>query len=187
MTCIVSWAWQPRSRPSSAEASRSSSTAVEDGSKEGGLLGRVHDFLFSEDHEYDEDIAAPGDVGIKTFSEGSEEEEDEEQGYCHVLKLEPQEFNDVWDVAMQALRERRSVILSTCRMEPVVAQRAVDFLAGATQILYGHTESLGDGIFMFTPSNATLKVWGKPEEPEKGGPSLLEFLRSKILPKSRKQ
>eukprot|EP00898_Chlorokybus_atmophyticus_P007012 jgi/Chlat1/7311/Chrsp58S06934 len=97
-----------------------------------------------------------------------------------VLKLEPEAIGDVWDVAIQALRERRAVILSTRRMASPDAQRAVDFLAGATQIVYGHVESLGDGIFLFTPSTASVRVWGTPsaDKPRSANsPGLLGFLK----------
>mmetsp|Transcript_63962 Transcript_63962/g.202384 ORF Transcript_63962/g.202384 Transcript_63962/m.202384 type:complete len:83 (+) Transcript_63962:184-432(+) len=78
---------------------------------------------------------------------------------------------------MQALRERRCVILSTRNMDVINAQRAVDFLAGSTQILYGHVEALGDGIFMFAPSTSEVHVVGDaPAHQEDGRPSLFDFM-----------
>lgn len=53
--------------------------------------------------------------------------------------------------AIQALRERKIVILKLSGLEPNQAQRAVDFVTGGTYAINGHTELLGEQTFLFTP------------------------------------
>lgn len=68
-----------------------------------------------------------------------------------VLVMEPRAFEEMPQV-IQALRERKSVVLNLTMMEPGQAQRAVDFVAGATYTIDGHQERVGDSIFLFTPN-----------------------------------
>lgn len=68
-----------------------------------------------------------------------------------VLVLEPRTFEEM-PQAIQALRERKSVVLNLTMMDPDQAQRAVDFIAGGTYALDGHQERIGESIFLFTPS-----------------------------------
>ena len=57
---------------------------------------------------------------------------------------------------IQALRERKTVILNLTMMEPDQAQRAVDFVAGGTFAIDGHQERVGESIFLFAPSCVTV-------------------------------
>jgi len=72
-------------------------------------------------------------------------------GLSQVMVLEPRSFEEM-PQAIQALRERKSVVLNLTMMEPDQAQRAVDFVAGGTYALDGHQERIGDSIFLFAPS-----------------------------------
>jgi len=62
--------------------------------------------------------------------------------------------------AIQALRERKTVILNLTMMEPDQAQRAVDFVAGGTFAIDGHQERVGESIFLFAPSCVTVTTAG---------------------------
>lgn len=68
-----------------------------------------------------------------------------------VVVCEPHSFEEMPQV-IQALRERRSVVLNLNMMDPDEAQRAVDFVAGGTYAIDGHQERIGDSIFLFTPN-----------------------------------
>ena len=68
-----------------------------------------------------------------------------------VVVIEPHSFEEMPQV-IQALRERRSVVLNLNVMNPEEAQRAVDFVAGGTYAMDGHQERVGESIFLFTPS-----------------------------------
>lgn len=68
-----------------------------------------------------------------------------------VVVCEPHSFEEMPQI-IQALRERRSVVLNLNMMDPDEAQRAVDFVAGGTYAIDGHQERIGDSIFLFTPN-----------------------------------
>jgi cell division inhibitor SepF len=70
---------------------------------------------------------------------------------AEVIVMEPRAFEEMPQV-IQALRERKSVVLNLTMMDPDQAQRAVDFIAGATYTIDGHQERIGESIFLFTPS-----------------------------------
>ena len=72
-------------------------------------------------------------------------------GVSEVVVIEPHSFEEMPQV-IQALRERRSVVLNLNVMNPEEAQRAVDFVAGGTYAMDGHQERVGESIFLFTPS-----------------------------------
>ena len=65
--------------------------------------------------------------------------------------MEPRSFDEM-PQAIQALRERKTVILNLTMMDPDQAQRAVDFVAGGTYAIDGHQERVGESIFLFAPS-----------------------------------
>jgi cell division inhibitor SepF len=65
--------------------------------------------------------------------------------------------------AIQALRERKTVILNLTMMEPDQAQRAVDFVAGGTFAIDGHQERVGESIFLFAPSCVTVTTAASEE------------------------
>ncbi len=67
-----------------------------------------------------------------------------------VVVMEPRSFEEM-PQAIQALRERKSVVLNLTMMHPDEAQRAVDFVAGGTYAIDGHQERVGESIFLFTP------------------------------------
>lgn len=72
-------------------------------------------------------------------------------GLSEVVVMEPRSFEEM-PQAIQALRERKSVVLNLTMMDPDQAQRAVDFVAGGTYAIDGHQERVGESIFLFTPN-----------------------------------
>ncbi len=77
------------------------------------------------------------------------------KGASEVNLMEPRSFDEMPN-AIQALRERKTVILNLTMMEPDQAQRAVDFVAGGTFAIDGHQERVGESIFLFAPSCVTV-------------------------------
>ena len=69
---------------------------------------------------------------------------------AEVIVMEPRSFEEMPQV-IQALRDRKSVVLNLTMMDPDQAQRAVDFVAGGTYAIEGHQERVGESIFLFTP------------------------------------
>lgn len=70
---------------------------------------------------------------------------------AEVVVCEPHSFEEMPQI-IQALRDRRSIVLNLNMMDPDEAQRAVDFVAGGTFAIDGHQERIGDSIFLFTPN-----------------------------------
>jgi cell division inhibitor SepF len=68
-----------------------------------------------------------------------------------MVLIEPRAFEEMPQV-IDALRQRKSVILNMTLIRQEEAQRAVDFVAGGTYAIDGHYERIGDNIFLFTPS-----------------------------------
>jgi len=81
---------------------------------------------------------------------------------AEVNVMEPRSFDEM-PRAIQALRERKTVILNLTMMEPDQAQRAVDFVAGGTFAIDGHQERVGESIFLFAPSCVTVTNTGQDE------------------------
>lgn len=82
-------------------------------------------------------------------------------GISEVMVLEPRSFEEM-PQAIQALRERKSVVLNLTIMDPDQAQRAVDFVAGGTYAIDGHQERIGESIFLFTPSCVQVSTQSGP-------------------------
>ncbi len=74
---------------------------------------------------------------------------------AEVSLMEPRSFDEM-PKAIQALRERKTVILNLTMMDPDQAQRAVDFVAGGTFAIDGNQERVGESIFLFTPNCVTV-------------------------------
>ncbi len=83
-----------------------------------------------------------------------------------VCLMEPRSFDEM-PQAIQALRERKTVILNLTMMDPDQAQRAVDFIAGGTYAIDGHQERVGESIFLFAPSCVNVTS----SSPEEASPS----------------
>ncbi|NET56879.1 MAG: cell division protein SepF [Symploca sp. SIO2E6] len=95
-------------------------------------------------------------------------------GISEVAVIEPRSFEEMPQV-IQALRERKSVVLNLTIMDPDQAQRAVDFVAGGTYAIDGHQERIGESIFLFTPSCVQVStqsgVIHEVPIPQRGEPS----------------
>ena len=78
-------------------------------------------------------------------------------GFHEVEVVHCRSFDDAQAAAM-AVRERRTVILQLDQLEPLEAQRVVDFIAGAVHALEGRSERLGKTTFLFAPSGVVLST-----------------------------
>jgi len=87
-----------------------------------------------------------------------------------VSLMEPRSFDEM-PQAIQALRERKTVILNLTMMDPDQAQRAVDFIAGGTYAIDGHQESFGECIFLFAPSCVNVTSSSPEEASPSSGPT----------------
>lgn len=71
--------------------------------------------------------------------------------------VEPRSFDDALAV-VEALRNRRAVIINLTGLDSEQAQRLIDFVSGATHAIDGNQERVGEGIFLFTPSNVVINA-----------------------------
>ena len=94
-----------------------------------------------------------------------------------VVVIEPRSFDEALEI-IEELRCRRSVVLNLQYLDTDQSQRVVDFLSGATHALDGHQQRIGQGVFIFAPSNFTINsesqearalkdaFWGRSKEKE---------------------
>jgi cell division inhibitor SepF len=106
----------------------------------------------TSDFSSDDPFAGTNVIGMPGISTSAAE----------VTLMEPRSFEEM-PRAIQALRERKTVILNLTMMEPDQAQRAVDFVAGGTFAIDGHQERVGESIFLFAPSCVTVTTAGGEE------------------------
>lgn len=67
-----------------------------------------------------------------------------------VMVIEPHSLAEMPQV-VQALWDRKAVLLNLTMMNQEQAQRAVDIIAGGSYAIGGYQERIGDNIFLFTP------------------------------------
>jgi cell division inhibitor SepF len=79
-----------------------------------------------------------------------------------VVVLEPRAFEESLEI-IEHLRLKKSVILNLHLLDTAQSQRVVDFLSGATHAIDGNQQRIGDGVFIFTPNNVSIR-----SEAEKG-------------------
>ncbi|MDQ0286943.1 cell division inhibitor SepF [Desulfofundulus luciae] len=77
------------------------------------------------------------------------------QRQVRVIVAEPRAFEDVQSIA-EHLKNRRPVVVNLERAESELARRVVDFVSGATYALNGSMQKVGNGIFLFVPSNMDI-------------------------------
>lgn len=74
---------------------------------------------------------------------------------AQVVVIEPRAFEEALEI-IDHLRVKKSVILNLHLLDMSQSQRVVDFLSGATHAIDGHQQRIGDGVFIFTPSNVLI-------------------------------
>jgi len=89
------------------------------------------------------------------------------QKQVKVVVMEPTVFEDAQNIAEQ-LKNRRPVIVNLENAERNLAKRIVDFVSGATYALGGNMQKVGNGIFLFVPSNVEISGEMKDDYKEKG-------------------
>ena len=76
-----------------------------------------------------------------------------------VMIIEPKSFEDALAV-VQSLRDHRAVIMNMKALTAELAQRLLDFVAGAAHALDGNQKQIGENIFLFSPSNVVINPLG---------------------------
>lgn len=87
-----------------------------------------------------------------------------QQAGSEVIVVEPRAFDEMAEV-IQSLRDRKTVVINLNLMDPLDAQRSVDFVAGGTYAIDGHQERIGENIFLFTPNCVSVTTPGSVSQP----------------------
>lgn len=72
-----------------------------------------------------------------------------------ILFMIPSSFKETTQV-IQALKDRKAVILNLAVLEEGWAQRVADFISGAIYAMSGHQTRVGKDIFLFTPESIQI-------------------------------
>ena len=78
-----------------------------------------------------------------------------DQGFQQVEVVRCRGFDDAAAIAV-AVRERRTVVLLLDQLDPLEAQRVVDFVSGAVHALDGQSQRLGLTTVLFAPGDVVL-------------------------------
>lgn len=89
------------------------------------------------------------------------------QKQIRVVVMEPSSFEEAQNIADQ-LKSRRPVIVNLENAEKVLAKRIVDFISGTTYALNGNMQKVGNGIFLFVPTNVDISGEMRDELKDKG-------------------
>ena len=76
-------------------------------------------------------------------------------GAHEVVVIEPKAYNESITI-VEALKNRKTVILNLQLLDREQSQRIVDFLCGCTHALEGSQRKIGENVFIFTPSNINI-------------------------------
>ncbi len=76
-------------------------------------------------------------------------------GAHEVVVIEPRAFNESIQI-VEALKDKKTVILNLQLLDRENSQRIVDFISGCTHALDGSQKKIGDNVFIFTPSNINI-------------------------------
>ena len=89
------------------------------------------------------------------------------QKQMRVVVMEPTSFEEAQNIADQ-LKARRPVIVNLENAEKMLAKRIVDFISGTTYALSGNMQKVGNGIFLFVPTNVDISGEMRDELKDKG-------------------
>lgn len=118
-----------------------------------GMLDRVKGWLFEEDDGNDGTVvhadhhtARKRKPSLLSLHSTREEE---------IFIRRPRSREDA-PICADCLRARCPVVVNLKSLEPDMALRVFDFLAGVVYAIEGQMESVGDGIFLLTPKEVEI-------------------------------
>lgn len=138
------------------------------------IMDKVLGFMGFEEEEVE--IMDDNDIEVNEDESGKKKKSGNlfnlhSQKNMRVVVCEPKVFEDCQVIA-DNLKNRRPVIINLEETDKELAKRVVDFISGTTYALNGGTQKVGNGIFLFVPSNmditTDLKDQDKEKEKEKG-------------------
>ena len=97
------------------------------------------------------------------------------QQQMRVVVMDPKSFEDSQAIA-DNLKNRRPVVVNLDHLDSEVARRVIDFCSGTTYALNGSLQKVGNGIYLFVPSN--IDIAAEVKEEEKGNKSVFTWAKS---------
>jgi cell division inhibitor SepF len=148
------------------------------------FLQRLRDVLgideeYEEYEEYDQEAEEADGVNYGTSNREGEPSERRSHsnkviglpganGQMEMVMMQPRSFQEM-PQAVDALRERKSVVLDLSLMDTDQAQRSADYVAGGAFAIDGHQRHLGACVFLFTPSFVQISSYSSAD-PSVGAP-----------------
>lgn len=133
------------------------------------IMDKVLGFMGFEEEEVEileeEDVAANEEESLKRKKSGTLFSLHSQKN-IRVVVCEPKVFEDCQTIA-DNLKNRRPVIVNLEEADKELAKRVVDFVSGCTYALNGGTQKVGNGIFLFVPSNMDIAADNTEKEREK--------------------
>jgi len=131
---------------------------VEEGVRVSRIMDKVLGFMGFEEEEVEildnEEIMVNDDDAGKKKKSGNLFSLHSQKN-IRVVVCEPRIFEDCQLIA-DNLKNRRPVVINLEEADKELAKRVVDFISGATYALNGSMQKVGNGIFLFVPSNIDI-------------------------------
>ncbi|QGU95122.1 DUF552 domain-containing protein [Clostridium bovifaecis] len=84
-----------------------------------------------------------------------------------ILILKPTDYDEALEIC-DNLKSRKIIVVNMTNLEGKVAQRLLDFMAGASYALGGSLEEVEKGVYIISPSNVEISNELKNELSSKG-------------------
>lgn len=84
-----------------------------------------------------------------------------------ILILKPTDYDEALEIC-DNLKSRKIIVVNMTNLEGKVAQRLLDFMAGASYALGGSLEEIEKGVYIISPSNVEISNELKNELSSKG-------------------
>ncbi|HZK85087.1 MAG TPA: cell division protein SepF [Desulfosporosinus sp.] len=137
------------------------------------LIDKVIGIMGFSDDEPDEDIMEENErekssqEEVRSGRKNAQVVSIHSQKQMRVVVMEPSSFEEAQNIADQ-LKARRPVIVNLENTEKMLAKRIVDFISGTTYALNGNMQKVGNGIFLFVPTNVDISGEMRDELKDKG-------------------
>ena len=73
-----------------------------------------------------------------------------------IIVSSPIAFDEALE-AVKAIRQKRTVVLNLSAIDPALAGRIADFVAGGVEALDGYMLPIGENVFLFSPSLVEIR------------------------------
>lgn len=125
------------------------------------LIDKMIGIMGFADEELEEEVTEEKDQEkevqeeVRSNRKGAQVVSIHTQKQMRVVVMEPNSFEEAQTIADQ-LKSRRPVIVNLENSEKTLSKRIVDFISGTTYALNGNMQKVGNGIFLFVPSNVDI-------------------------------